>query len=260
MSVKFPEIEIHGKQVHAKDYIEKGTGAAVFGASLVAVLGSLLGILLTYGIGLIVLLFYPLFTSHIRKKALATIHGSGIAVTEQQFPEIQKCMLTFKERLQIKKDISIYIVEANVLNALAVKYGKKNVILLTDDLIHGCLASDNPSALSFVIGHELGHIALNHNGVFRSWMAQHLRKLGRLDEYSADSVATALVQDKAIAYTGLLLLTVGYALLPYVNPESIVLQAQEVAKNKYSKKAETTMTHPLLLNRLHRVLQKQETV
>lgn len=255
MNEQFPEIVIEGDQTKAKDYVEKGTGTALFGAFLIAILGSIVGIAVTYGIGLIVLLFYPLFAWYVRKKALAMIHGSGVLVSEKQFPEIQECMITFRERLGIRKDISIYIVEANIVNALAVKYGKKNVILLTDDLIHGCLASGNPTALSFIIAHELGHIALNHNGVFRSWMAQHLRKLGRLDEYSANSVASALVHDKSIAYTGLLLLTIGYALLPYVNPESLVAQAQEVAMNKYSKKAERPLTHPLLLNRLYRVLQ-----
>jgi len=81
-------------------------------------------------------------------------------------------------------------------------------VLLTDDMIHGCLASGRPQALAFIIGHELAHIALNHNGVFRSWMAQQMKKLGRLDEYSADAVATALVGDKMVAYHGLLLLTV----------------------------------------------------
>jgi len=40
-----------------------------------------------------------------------------------------------------------------------------------------------------------------------------------------------------------------------VHPASIIQQAQEVAQNKFSKKAERTLSHPLLLNRLHRVLQ-----
>lgn len=79
-------------------------------------------------------------------------------------------------------------------------------------------------------------------------------RLGRLDEYSADAVASAVVGDQRIAFTGLLLLTIGYALLPYVNAGSVIRQAQEVADNKYSKKAEKSLTHPLLLNRLHRTL------
>ena len=152
------------------------------------------------------------------------------------------------------QDIEVYIVESNVANAAAVRYGKKNVVLITDDLIHGCLASGNPQALSFVIAHELAHIALNHNGLIRSWMAKHLKKLGRLDELSADTAALRLVNDNQIAFKGLLMLTVGYALLPFVNMQSLATQAQEVADNPYSKKAEKTLTHPLLLNRLHRVL------
>ena len=119
---------------------------------------------------------------------------------------------------------------------------------------HGCLASGHPKALSFVIGHELAHIALNHNGAFRSWISKHMRKLGRADEYSADSVAAALVVDKSITLHGLLLLTVGYALLAYVNPERLLKQVHEVASNKYSKKAEKVLSHPLLLNRLQRIL------
>lgn len=128
------------------------------------------------------------------------------------------------------------------------------MVLLTDDIIHGCIASGNPKALSFVIGHELGHIALKHNGVLRSWLSKRFKKLSRLDEYSADAVGNALVQDKTIAFNGLLLLTVGYSMMPYVNYETVIAQAQEVASNKYSKKAEKSLTHPLLLNRLYRIL------
>jgi Zn-dependent protease with chaperone function len=257
MSNQFPEISVSGPKVDAKMHVERGTGLALFGAFFIAIIGTLIGILASFGILLIVLLIYPIFAWYFHKKATALIHGSGVRVSETQFPEIHRCVKDFAVRLDLNKHVDIYIVEANVTNAAAVKYGKKNVIILTDDLIHGCLASGHPDALAFVIGHELAHIALNHNGMFRSWMAQHLNKLQRLDEYSADSVASALVGERATAFRGLLLLTVGYALLPYVHPESIIRQAQEVAQNKYSKKAERTLTHPLLLNRLYRVLQER---
>ncbi len=254
MDNSFPEITIQGNKIDAKKYIKLGTSGAVFAAFLVAIIITLLAILLTYGIFLIILLFYPLYTRHLHKKSMALIHGSGIHVNENQFPEIYQCLLNLKERLNLKKDIDIYIVEDNVMNAFAVKYGKKNVVLLTDDIIHGCMASGCPQALTFVIAHELAHIVLNHTGVFHSWISQQMKILRRLDEYSADAVATALVNDKTIALRGLLLLTVGYAMMPYVNIESLVKQAQEVEKDKYSKKAERSLTHPLLLNRLQRVM------
>ena len=254
MGTAFPNISVSGDKVNAKDYIEKGTGFHLFLACLVALVGGIFAIAISYGVLLIVLIFYPLFAGYIRKKAMARIHGSGVKVGPSQFPQIHESFLSLKERLSIHKDVHLYIVEDNVLNASAVRYGKDNVILLTDDLIQGCLVSGMPQSLSFIIAHELGHIALNHNGVFRSWLGHAFKKLGRLDEYSCDSVARVLVKDKDCAFHGLLLLTVGWALLPYLNPETLKAQAAEVALNKYSVKAERPLTHPLLLNRIHRIL------
>jgi len=251
----FPQVSIPGNKVDPKRCVQPGTGAALFWAFFIAIAGTLLGIVVSYGILLLAFIFYPLVAFYLHKKAAALIHGSGVRVSAAQFPEIHRCVEIFKERLGVTKEVETYIVECNTLNAAAVKYGKKNVILLTDDLIHGSLNSGNPQAVAFVLAHELAHIALNHNSLFRSWMARHMKKLGRLDEYSADAVALTLVGNKTIAFNGLLMLTVGHALLPFVNPESIVQQAQEVAQNKYSKQAERDLTHPLLLNRLQRIAQ-----
>ena len=254
MSNAFPEIAISGADIDVKRCVTKGTASVVLIAMIIGAVALLFGIIASYGILLLVILLYPVFAIFLRKKALAVIHGSGILVSEKQFPEIHKCVEVFKDRLRIQDEISVYIVENNIINAFAVKYGKKNIILLTDDLIKGCLAV-NPQALSFVIGHEMGHIALSHNSVIRLYISQHYKKLGRLDEYTADTIATKLVSDINIACSGLLLLTVGYALLPYVDFNEVVIQADEVAKNKYSKKAEKTLSHPLLLNRLNKILQ-----
>lgn len=254
MENQFPELRIEGTKIVASQHVEKGTGRALVGGFIAVILGTLLGILISYGILLIVLLLSPLFAWYTNRKAMALIHGSGIKVDAEQFPEIHRCVQGFSERLSLSHSIDVYIVEANVVNAMAVRYGKKHVVLLTDDLIKGCLYSGIPKALSYVIGHELAHIALKHNGVLRSWMRKQFKKLGRLDEYSADKVALALVGDRTAAFYGLLMLTVGYSMLRYVNPDKVIRQAQEVAGDKYSGKAEKTLTHPLLLNRLNRVL------
>jgi Zn-dependent protease with chaperone function len=254
-SNRFPELTRGGAKVNAKTFVAKGTTGTVSGAFVIAILATLVGIVFSYGILLVVLLAYPFIAWYLHKKARALLHGSGIRVSETQFPQIHACVNDFVHRLDINKEVDVYIVEANVVNAAAVRYGKKNVVVLTDDLIHGCVSSGHPEALAFVIGHELAHIALNHNSPVRAWLARHMKKLGRLDEYSADAVASALVHEKEAAFHGLLLLTVGHALLRYVDRESVLRQAQEVAEDSYSTKAERTLSHPLLLNRLNRVLQ-----
>lgn len=257
MTNTFPAISVQGQRVEAKQHVEPGTNPTVYFAFIFATLASLVGVILSYGVLLVVAIFYPMFSWHVNRKAKALIHGSGVKIGSGQFPEIYKCLSEFKERLGLAKDVDAYIVEANVINAAAVRYGKTNVILLTDDLIHGCLASGKPQALAFVIAHELAHIALNHTGLIRSWLAQHMKKLGRKDEYSADAVAMALVGDKMIAYDGLLLLTVGHAMMPFVNIDDLKKQMNDVAANKYSKKAEHSLTHPLLFHRLGRVFQSK---
>lgn len=256
MTKIFPAIAIPGNNIDSKQYIENGTQGAMILAFFVAILISLVAIVFSYGTLLIVFICYPLLAGYLHKKSRALIHGSGVCVSEEQFPEIYNCVKIFKDRLNLPRDVDVYIVESNVVNAAAVRYGNQNIVLLTDDLIHGCLESGEPKALAYVIGHELAHISLKHTSLFRLWMANRLKKLGRLDEYSADNVALALVEDKEIAFHGLLLLSVGYALMPFVNPVSIIKQAQEVAMNKYSKKAERGQTHPLLLNRMAKVLKK----
>lgn len=253
-NVAFPSLAVEGGKVIAKDHVEPGTRAAVILGFIVGLIGFALGTLASYGIFLVVALLYPLSAWSQRRKATALIHGSGIRVSEDQFPEIHRCVTELKERLDLRKDVQVYIVESKAINASAMSFGRRNVVLLTNELIHGSLASGHPQSLAFVIGHELAHIALNHTAPLRSWMARSSKKLRRMDEYSADSVATALMGDRTIAFHGVLLLTVGHALLPHVNLASIIRQAQEVAADKYSKKAEKPLTHPLLLNRLQRIL------
>jgi hypothetical protein len=67
-----------------------------------------------------------------------------------------------------------------------------------------------------------------------------------------------LVGDRAIAVSGLIVLATGPQLLPHVNVEALIRQAKEVAADSYSKKAEKLLTHPLLLNRLSRIMGMRE--
>lgn len=71
-----------------------------------------------------------------------------------------------------------------------------------------------------------------------------------MDELSADRVALALVEDREIAYDGLVLLTVGPQLFPYVNRNALMQQVLEVGQDKLSKKSEQGLTCPLTLRRI----------
>jgi Zn-dependent protease with chaperone function len=252
-----PVITVDGPDVDPRDCIEPGTSGNVTLGWMVIVLGCLVFAASTMGVGLLLLLIAPVVDWFNQKRVRALIHGSGLKVSDKQFPEIHDCVEKFCERLGMPEVPDVYIVEASILNAFAVKFGKRDVILLTDDLVHASIIQQDPSSLAFVLGHELGHIALGHTGRIRTWLRSSLKKLSRLDEYSVDRIGLKLVGRKQIAVEGILLLTVGPHLLPYVNPVAVRDQVNEVAADKYSRKAEKQSTHPLLLHRIRSIMASQ---
>ncbi|MBM3334893.1 hypothetical protein FJY63_09550 [Candidatus Sumerlaeota bacterium] len=117
----FPEISVTDEKLDARKYIERGTGRIVFSVFFVAILGTLVAIIFSYGVLLVALLLYPLVSWYTHKKAKALIHGSGVRVSNRQFPQIHRCLLECKDRLDLKKDVDVYIVEAKVLDAATVR-------------------------------------------------------------------------------------------------------------------------------------------
>lgn len=249
-----PALPCDGPPVDPRSCVEPGTGLAVTVGAILAAVPYLFLVLVTYGIALLALLLSPLFRSYFDRKAMALIKGSGVRISARQLPEIHKAIQTLSTRLGLPSAPEAYLVESNVINAAAVKLGKKQVILLTDDMIDACLRTGNPHALVWILGHEIAHVAHKHNGIIRLASSRIYRKLSRLDEYTADRTATALVNHRESAAWAVLVMLVGPQLLPHVNIQELAAQAQEVAKDKYSQKAERILTHPMLLNRLFRIL------
>lgn len=237
----------------AKQYVAPGTGLHSFiGWSLLILFGPLIFIALTlasYGVLPIVLIVTWLTQ---RKLLKAKLHGSALKVDEYQFPQIYNSARTMSERLGLAECPDIYIVEGNQQNAFAMKKGSKRYVVLIDDIVFGALATGNTGVLDFIIGHELSHHALGHTGHFRSLIRSY-PTLSRLDELSCDAVAHALIGNKESAYEALTLLLVGPQLFQSVNKEALHRQASEAIGDKYAKKAERKLTHPLLLRRYARL-------
>jgi Zn-dependent protease with chaperone function len=154
----------------------------------------------------------------------------------------------------LKAAPAIYIFEGNTINAIAARVAGRKVIILQDDLVDACLRSGDARTMGFVLGHEMAHHALGHTGLIRASLRLSLKKLSRLDEFSCDSVANALVHDSRVSATAIALLVTGPQLMPYLNLDALMKQAQEVSMEKAAKKAERKLTHPLLLRRLARFI------
>jgi Zn-dependent protease with chaperone function len=239
-----------------KDHVAPGTGFhSLIGWSLLIILGPLVigaTILSTMGFAILGWLVAGLLYYVRLKKTKARLMGGALKVSADQFPEIYSASKAIAECMGMEEP-EIFIVEDNQQNAFAVKHGSKRYVVLIDDIVYGAMATGNTGALNFILAHELAHHALGHTGMLRSLITQHYKTLSRLDEFSCDAVAHAIVGDANAARDALTLLLIGPQLFARVNKDALDRQAREVVDNSYTKKAENGMTHPLLLSRYSRI-------
>jgi Zn-dependent protease with chaperone function len=241
-----------GQAVDPKAHVEPGTGLALAcGWTLLVVLG-LIAVLTIYialivVIGLIVDYFQ-------RKKIMAMLRGSSIAVGPNQFPEIHRCAEQLAGRLGMRHVPEVFIAEGNAINAAAANVSGRKVIVLMDDIVDACLRSGDTRTLTFILAHEMAHHALGHTDLVRGHISRILKWLSRLDEFTCDRVAYQLTGDPHVAVRAMALLTTGPQLMPFLNLAQLAEQAREVDADKHARRAERKLTHPLLLRRMRRFL------
>jgi len=236
--------------VDVRRCVEPGTGSALLGSSVLAVLGCVFLVLTIYGA--LIAVAGAVLNWFVRRRARVLLRASSLRVGPRQFPEIHACAAAFARRLSLAEAPEIFVVDASEVNGFALRFGRKNVVVLTDEAVAACLEGKSPGALAFVIGHELGHIALGHHRWWRG-MQRHYRKLSRLDELSADHVACELVGTREAAEDGVLLICAGPRLLSFVDRGAAREQAAEVVADRATKRAERVLSHPTTLRRLDRV-------
>ena len=245
------------REIDPKRYLAPGTSLHTFIGWLVFLFSVpilfVLSLLSTWGLALIAWIIALVFFWLRQARAQARLKGSAILVGPDQFPEIHAAASRISKLLQIHEP-NLYILESNDQNAFAITHGSKHNVVLVDDIVHGALATGNSRVLEFIIAHELAHHALGHTGLIRSRISTLYRPLSRLDEFSCDAVAHAIVQDGTAVRDAMTLLLVGPQLFARVNKVALDQQARQVVADKHSQKSESGLSHPLLLRRYARLV------
>mgnify|MGYP001022803446 CR=1 FL=1 len=98
----------------------------------------------------------------IRSAAVALLHGNGVEVTADQFPDIHAQFSSCCERLSLHKVPRLYIQNGNgVLNAFATWFLGRNYVAVLSSVVDAM--EGNPSGVRFYLGHELGHVRRHDN-------------------------------------------------------------------------------------------------
>jgi len=170
-------------------------------------------ILGTLGIALIYVLFFFIFYLFVQSAFISHIKGTAVRITAQQFPDlnarIEKCCL----KLGMDRAPEAYLMHGNgVFNAFATRFLGRDFIVLYSDIVDAL--EQDPDAVDFYIGHELGHLHRKHiQWRWVLWPAAILPLIGaaysRAREYTCDLYGMACCANRQSAVHGLAALAAG---------------------------------------------------
>jgi Zn-dependent protease with chaperone function len=90
------------------------------------------------------------------------LRGKGVRISERQFPELYRVFRDQVVSLGLKREPAFYLVQSGgALNAFATRMMFRDYVVMYSDLVEAAY-EESEKAVSFVIDHELGHIARGH--------------------------------------------------------------------------------------------------
>lgn len=153
----------------------------------------------TVGILLIYLLLGYLFFLFAHSAFISHLKGSGVRISENQYPDLHEKLVQGCNKVGLKEIPEAYLLRTDYFNALATKFLGRHFVVLFTDVVDAL--EEQPSAIDFYIGHELGHIHRKH----LSWStfimpASVLPILGsalrRAEEYTCDRYGVACCESE----------------------------------------------------------------
>ena len=164
----------------------------------------------------------------------------SIRVTEENYPEIYAKVQEFTKLLGWKKEPEVYVQQMNGdINAYASWVpGKRYVHLNAEivDLVY--LEHKDIDTISFIMGHEFGHLYWNHVPLHYNFLANFAKMipffgmkiigplLERAREFTADRVAQALTDNKS-SDKAMMLISGGRHGYKYLNANDYVVSADK---------------------------------
>ncbi len=194
--------------------------------------------------------------------------GSALPVDEVRTPELAQLVEGCELKLQ-PGPVETYVVDKDVMNAYTFGLGNPKALVLYAPLTQVM----TPGELQFIIGHEMGHVALGHTwlntivgglagipapfgaavvlyAAFRWW--------NRMCEFSADRAGLLACGDLNLAVSALVKLAAPEIRNQYDFERVLAaLDAQDDAVS--NRIAEAFQTHPMLIRRIDRLREYAQT-
>jgi Zn-dependent protease with chaperone function len=202
------------------------------------------------------LILLPVVYVIYRNLLRASTRGSAVLVSPRQFPDIAAVRDHFYHQLHLRRVPEVYVTSGNgQLNAFAASAYRVDFVVLHSELFAN-LYENNREGLAFILGHEMGHIRLNHTRLwyqlslaFVSWVPLLPGFLSRAREYSCDRHGASVEPQ---GEEGLVLLTAGRYVYRQVDVANLREQATRL-RGFWPEVAQLTQSHPLTVWRLKKL-------
>jgi Zn-dependent protease with chaperone function len=187
---------------------------------------------------------------------LGHVRGSGVRISERQFPVLHRAVQDQARALGMKSAPEAYVLQSGgVLNAFATRSLRRNFVVLYSDVVALSERGDT-DALNFIVGHELGHHVRGH--LKWRWLTAPGRVIpflgaaySRACEYTCDRVGERCAPEGALS--GLLVLAAGKELHGSVDIREFSEQA-DTHGGFWVVLAELFASHPHLSKRVQALL------
>jgi len=129
---------------------------------VLGLIGWLVVVVGTVGIALVYLLLGFLFYLFAHSALISWLRGNGVLLSAQQLPDLRDRFDACCATLGLDRDKpEAYLLQGGgVLNAFATRFLGRNYVVLLSDIVDAMKA--HPDGINFYIGHELGHVRMNH--------------------------------------------------------------------------------------------------
>ena len=195
---------------------------------------------------------------------ISNLKGNAVKINVNQFPEAFAILESHSKKLGFKKTPDMYVLQSGgVLNAFATKFARKNYVVLYSDILEVAY-KDSIEAVSFVIGHELGHLKRKHTSFIKrlltlpcSFIPFLTSAYHRACEYTCDNIGYYLCPNGALK--GTLILAAGKHLYKNVNISELITNTKNESKLSISF-AEVFSSHPALVKRIAAINKLSENI
>jgi len=210
----------------------------------------------TYGVILLFVAFTWFINFIFSEYNVRKLQALGTTATKEQFPEIWDALTTVCDKFGVKTYPKVIIVSESAVNAFAMKFARKKVIILLSKTLEGVI--DNPEELRFFIGHELAHILIDFGGrgLFEFYKPASY-KAAR--EMTCDNCGCASAGSLDGAKDSLKRLGVGNRLIDRLNDDFLSSEAKYIYSGFTGWLLKQYMAYPPLGKRLDNVTKFVET-